>query len=129
MLTKVVLIVDDNADVRIIFSAILNYDGYHVIEAENGAIGVAAAVKHRPDLILMDIAMPVLNGFDAALQLHGLSITKSIPIVAVTGNEFTSEQLGSAAALFVGYLLKPITPRGVLAEVQRLIGAPHMNDN
>ena len=128
MLTKVVLIIDDNADVRIIFSAILNYDGYHVVEAENGEIGVAAAVKHRPDLILMDIAMPVLNGFDAALRLHDLSITRNIPIVAVTGNEFTNEQLRSAAALFVGYLMKPITPRGVLAEVQRLIGAPHMND-
>ncbi|HEY0811082.1 MAG TPA: response regulator [Longimicrobiales bacterium] len=125
MRTKLILIVDDHDDTRNIFSAILNFDGYHVAEAENGEEAVAAALSFHPDMILMDIVMPVLDGFTSAEMLRSLPTTHSIPILAVTGAVCDQERV---ASLFNGHLMKPITPTRMLAEVQRFIGAPHVND-
>ena len=128
MRTKIILIVDDHVDTRNIFSAILNYDGYHVLEAENGEAAVATALVLHPDMILMDIVMPVLDGFSSAEVLRSLPATHSIPILAVSGALCSDDDKERVASLFNGYLMKPITPTRVLAEVQRFIGAPHVND-
>jgi|SRR5688572_16540822 len=128
MRTKLILIVDDHDDTRNIFSAILNFDGYHVAEAENGEEAVAAALTFHPDMILMDIVMPVLDGFATVEMLRSLPATHSIPILAVTAKKCSDDDRARIASFFNGYLMKPITPTRMLAEVQRFIGAPHMND-
>jgi CheY-like chemotaxis protein len=125
MPSKLVLIVDDNLDARYVLGAILNHDGYRVVTAENGAEAVACAQKHRPDLILMDIAMPVMDGLTATRLIRERKETASTPVIALTGNTFSAEEREAVCALFTACFTKPIAPGRVLAEVQRLIGLPH----
>ena len=81
---KRILIVEDSEDTRFVYSAILNLDGYDIIEAADGAAGIARAIEHRPDLIITDINMPGLNGFEVARFVRGDDRLAHIPIVAVT---------------------------------------------
>jgi two-component system cell cycle response regulator DivK len=121
---KLILIVEDNEDARFVFSAILNYDGYRIVEAENGSDAVACARERLPDLIITDIDMPVMDGFTAARLIRGEAGTAGIPIIAITGSNFNVEQQAEADVLFDGCFGKPMQPSRVLAEVQRLIGPP-----
>jgi two-component system cell cycle response regulator DivK len=121
---KLILIVEDNEDARFVFSAILNYDGYRIIEAVNGSDAVACARERLPDLIITDIDMPVMDGFAAARLIRADGGTARIPILAITGSNFSAEQQADADALFDGCFTKPMQPSRVLAEVQRLIGPP-----
>ena len=125
MVTKLVLIIDDNVDVRLIFGAILNFDGYHVVEAVDGRSGVDAALKHIPEIILMDMTTPQVDGYAAATEIRENETTRNIPMIAVTANLQSNIEYVRGGRLFEGYLEKPITPSTVLAEVHRLIGAPH----
>jgi two-component system, cell cycle response regulator DivK len=124
MAKKLILIVEDNEDARFVFAAILNYDGYRIVEAANGSVGVARALEHVPDLIITDIDMPVMDGFAAARLIRADERIRGIPILVVTGNDFTAEQQAEATTLFNGCFGKPMQPSRVLAEVQRLIGPP-----
>jgi two-component system cell cycle response regulator DivK len=124
MPNKLILIVEDNEDTRFVFSAILNYDGYRIVEAANGELGVASALAHSPDLIITDIDMPVMDGFAAARRMRADERTRSIPILAITGNDLTAAQHAEAGALFDGCFSKPMQPSRVLAEVLRVIGPP-----
>lgn len=119
---KSLLIVEDHADVRFAFQAVLNFDGYHVYVAEHGLDGVEAALEHRPDLILMDIDMPVMDGFEAAQTLKCYPETREIPIVAVTGKDFTEGD--PRRFLFAGYVPKPVTASRLKETIRRLIGPP-----
>ena len=121
---KLILIVEDNEDARFVFSAILNYDGYRIVEAVDGSEGVACALEHLPDLIITDIDMPVMDGFEAARRIRADRHTAAIPIVAITGRSFTAAQETEAEVLFDGCFAKPMQPSRVLAEVNRLIGPP-----
>lgn len=121
---KLILIVEDNEDTRFVFSAILNYDGYRIVEAANGELGFASALENQPDLVITDIDMPVMDGFAASRRMRADERTKRIPILVVTGNEFTAEEQTEADSLFDGCFAKPIQPSRVLAAVQRMIGPP-----
>jgi two-component system cell cycle response regulator DivK len=121
---KLILIVEDNEDARFVFSAILNYDGYRIVEATNGSEALSAAREHAPDLIITDIDMPVMDGFAAARLLRADGGTACIPIIAITGTTFNAEQDAEAGTLFDRCFVKPMQPSRVLAEVQRLIGPP-----
>lgn len=124
MPAKLILIVDDNVDARFVFAAILNFDGYRIIEAINGERGVTYAVQHHPDLILMDINMPMMDGFTAAELIRQHDGARDIPMIAVTADLLSKDQHQRAHALFTGCLTKPVSARAVLAEVQRVIGPP-----
>jgi two-component system, cell cycle response regulator DivK len=87
------------------------------------------AIQCLPAIILMDIMMPEMSGFAAAAAIRRNAATGLIPIIALTANLFTKEEHEAARKLFDGYLYKPVTPSRVAAEVERLIGAPHTNDN
>lgn len=121
---KLILVIEDNEDTRFVFSAILNYDGYRIAEAANGRDGVACALELRPDLIITDIDMPVMGGFAAARLIRGDDRISGIPILVITGNDFTAAEQVEARTLFDGCFAKPMQPSRVLAEVQRLIGPP-----
>lgn len=118
-----VLIVDDNDSSRRMYAKALQHYGYQVLQAADGAEGVSIARAELPDLILMDIAMPVLDAWGAMRLLQDSAETAEIPVIALTGFSSEGDRAGAVKAGFRGFLPKPCEPQRVVAEVQRLIGA------
>ena len=116
-----VLIVEDNLDNRIIYRTILEHAGFLVIEAEDGATGVRLVREHRPDLVLMDISIPVIDGYEATRMLKADPSTAAIPIMALTAHAMAEDRLRAAEAGCDAYLAKPAEPNHVVAEVRRLL--------
>ena len=116
-----VLLVEDNEDNRIVYSTILRHYGYTVSEALNGEEGIAKARSELPDLILMDISIPILDGWEAAQILKRDPATQSIPIVALTAHALSTDREKALEVGCDGYLAKPCEPRTVVAEVARLL--------
>jgi two-component system, cell cycle response regulator DivK len=121
---RTVLVVEDQEDNRHILTVYLEYVGYRVISAVNGADGVAAARAEHPDLILMDISMPVLDGYAALRELRSDPALRSTPVVALTAHALSTDREAVLAAGFDAYLAKPIEPRLVTMEIERIIGKP-----
>ena len=122
-MTRCVLLVEDNWDNRAIYRTMLEVSGYRVLEASNGAEAVELARDEAPDLILMDLSMPVMDGWEAMQRLRADARTAGIPVCAVSahvvlGGEWTRVQ----EAGFACYLTKPIEPKDVLREVEERIG-------
>jgi len=117
-----VLLVEDNEDNRTIYSTVLRYLGYQVIEAQDGLEAVALARSERPDLILMDISIPGIDGWEATRVLRQDPSTRAVPIVALTAHALADDRERASTAGFTSYLTKPIEPNAVVAEVRRLIG-------
>jgi CheY-like chemotaxis protein len=122
---KTVLLVENDGDIRFAFAAVLTHDGYHVVEAENGASGVELARRVLPDLVLMDIRMPRMNGMEATERLRADARTRDIPVVAVTGElaDGTAEAK-RAEQLFHSIIRKPVTASRLTKHVQGIIGGP-----
>ncbi len=121
---KTVLLVEDHEDTRLVLSAVLNHDGYSVLEAHDGAEGLDLARRHLPDLVLMDIHMPGMSGFEAAEALRDDSRTRAIPVVAVTADRFFGDRQRRAEALFHSCLWKPIAPTDLMDHLRTIIGGP-----
>ena len=119
---QTLLLVEDNEDNRIIYSTVLRHLGYQVIEAQDGVEAVELARTTQPDLILMDISIPRMDGWEATRILRGDSRTSAIPIVALTAHALADDRERAAEVGFSSYLAKPIEPRVVVAEVRRWIG-------
>lgn len=124
MTQKRVLIVEDNADNRVVFGTILKHAGYEVVEAANGEDGVRAARDHHPDLILMDLSMPVMDGWQATGCLKADDQTRHIPVCAISAHTIWDrrDQERVESTGFDCYLTKPVDPRRVLEVVQQRIG-------
>ncbi len=120
---KTVLIVEDNEDNRIVYATILQHRGYGVLEARNGEEGVRMARERSPDLILMDISVPIIDGWKATEMLKGDPETAGIPIIALTAHALAEDRETAKQVGCDGYLAKPCEPRTVVAEVERFIGA------
>jgi CheY-like chemotaxis protein len=118
---ETVLVVEDQEDNRRILSVYLEYVGYRVVSAVNGAEGVAAAREQRPHVIVMDISMPVLDGYQALRLLRDDPELSEIPVIALTAHALSTDREAVLAAGFDSYLAKPIEPRLVAAEVRRII--------
>jgi two-component system, cell cycle response regulator DivK len=117
-----VLLVEDNEDNRTIYSTVLRYLGYQVIEAVDGLQAIALARSERPDIVLMDISIPGIDGWEATRVLREDPATRAMPIVALTAHALADDRERAAKAGFTSYLAKPIEPNAVVAEVRRLIG-------
>ena len=124
---KNVLVIDDEEHTRAIHGAILRHTGYAVLEAGTAEEGIQLAREHLPDLILMDISLPGITGWEATRRLKADSDTAEIPVVALTGFGLPVHRERSEAAGCAGYLVKPIDPKEVVGEVDRLLalGAEH----
>lgn len=116
MTPKLLLIADDQGDNRVVFSSILRHHRYDVFLAINGQEAVEQARRHAPDLILMDLEMPVMSGWDATRVLKADPATASIPVVAVTARDETPERLQQGG--FCAYVRKPVRPRDLVRAVE-----------
>ena len=121
---KTVLIVEDNEDNRLIYSQYLAHGGFRVLEATNGVEGIDVARRERPDIVLMDISMPVMDGLTATRMLKADEDLRSIPVIALTAHAMAADEAMAREAGCDGYISKPVMPRDVRAEVERWIGPP-----
>jgi two-component system cell cycle response regulator DivK len=118
-MTKRILIVEDQEDNRAILRDLLSQAGYDLIEATDGGEGVDLAHKERPDLILMDIQLPVLDGYEATRRIKADAQLQAIPIIAVTSYALSGDEAKARAAGCDGYVTKPFSPRQLLAKVRQ----------
>jgi CheY-like chemotaxis protein len=119
-----VLLVEDNEDNLRIYSTILTYSGYNVVEATDGEAGLAAARDQQPDLILMDVSIPKIDGWEVTRLLKSDPATSTIPVIALTAHALATDRERAQEIGFDGYISKPAEPRQVLAEVERRLGKP-----
>ena len=120
-MTKRILIIEDQDDNRTIMRDLLNTAGYRLIEAVDGEEGVKLAQSERPDLILMDIQLPILDGYEATRRIRASVELKSIPIIAVTSYALSGDDAKARAAGCDGYVAKPFSPRELLAKVREFL--------
>jgi len=121
-MTKRILVVEDTEDNRQILRDLLGAAGFEMLEAEDGAAGVAAAERERPDLILMDIQLPVMDGYEATRRIKANPELAQIPIIAVTSYALSGDEAKARAAGCDGYVAKPYSPRQLLAKVREHLG-------
>ena len=117
-----ILVVEDNMDNYELVRFVLERAGYDVFLAMNGRDGVAAARVQKPDLILMDLTMPEMDGWAAAEKLKADEITKSIPLYALSAHTLPSDRKRALEAGCDGYVSKPIHMAGFLDVVERALG-------
>ena len=120
-MTQKILVVEDQEDNRIILRDLLTSAGFDVIEAVNGQDGVDLAETERPDLILMDIQLPVLDGYEATRRIKGNPSLSSIPIIAVTSYALSGDEAKAMAAGCDGYVTKPFRSRDLLEKVREFL--------
>lgn len=119
---KRVLIVEDNEDNLVVYRTILEHVGYHVSEARDGSEGFERAQSEHPDVVLMDISIPKVDGWEVTRQLKADDATRDIAVVALTAHALDEDREHAEEVGCDGYLPKPVEPRRVVEEVQRLIG-------
>jgi two-component system, cell cycle response regulator DivK len=120
-MTKRILVVEDQEDNRQIIRDMLAGTGYEIAEAENGEQALAAVAKQRPDLILMDIQLPVMDGYEATRRIKADPALRSIPIIAVTSYALSGEDKKARAAGCDDYVPKPYSPRELLSKINRYL--------
>jgi two-component system, cell cycle response regulator DivK len=120
--TPTILVAEDHLDSRDAMRAILEAFGFRVLEAVNGREAVDMALRENPDLILMDIMMPELDGFEATRELRRHRITASTPIIAVTAME--GAQVLAAQAGATDFVRKPVDIRGLVVKIRGWLECP-----
>jgi len=120
-LPKKILVVDDNQDSRELVVKVLKNKGYEMVEAVDGEEAVERAVAEKPDLILLDISIPKLNGYEVARILKNREEFKDIPIVALTAHAMKGDRMKALEAGCEGYITKPINVRELPAQVKSFI--------
>ena len=123
-MSKRILVVEDQEDNRRILRDLLTSADFEVIEAVDGEAGLVAAAEHRPDLILMDIQLPILDGYEATRRLKADAVLRVIPVIAVTAHALNAAEDKARAAGCDSYIAKPISPRQVLAKVREYCPRP-----
>jgi twitching motility two-component system response regulator PilH len=117
-----VLVVDDSPTETRIYANTLSQAGYRVESAADGEQGVEMARRLKPDVIIMDVIMPTLNGFQATRMLHRDAETAAIPIVIVTTKDQPTDRTWGLRQGAVDYLVKPVSPAALLAVVRSVLG-------
>lgn len=123
-----ILVIDDKWENRMVLVNLLTPRGFDVIEAKNAKIGVDKAQEYLPDLILMDLVMPVLDGFEATRQLRKIPSTKEIPVIAVSASVFDYHQQDSAEVGCNDFLPKPIRAAHLFDLLQKYLGLTWIYD-
>jgi len=120
-MSKRILVIEDQEDNRQILRDLLTNADFEVIEAVDGVTGLAAAAVHHPDLILMDVQLPGLDGYEATRRLKADGALRAIPVIAITAYELNEAEDKARAAGCDAYMAKPISPRQLLAKVREYL--------
>ena len=120
-MSKRILVVEDQPDSSQIIRDMLALTDYEITEAENGEEALAAIAKQRPDLILMDIQLPIMDGYTATRRIKADPALRSIPIIAVTSYALSGDEAKTREAGCDGYIAKPFSPRQLLAKVREFL--------
>ena len=118
---KTILVVEDQEDNRQILRDLLGSVGFAMQEAENGEEALTAVAKQRPDLILMDIQLPLLDGYETTRRLKGNPETKGIPIIVVTSYALSRDEAKARECGCDAYVTKPYSPRALLAKIKEFL--------
>jgi two-component system cell cycle response regulator DivK len=124
MAGELILIIEDNEKNRKLVRDVLQVKGHKTIESETAEEGLKLAIEKSPDLILMDIQLPGMDGITALKQLRTEPKTKRIPVIAITASAMTYNRVTMLAEGFDGYQTKPISVKDFLGEVQRVLESP-----
>jgi two-component system, cell cycle response regulator DivK len=119
-----VLLVDDYPDAREMYSEYLQYSGFDVIEAGNGIEALQQAVEREPDIILMDLSLPVMDGWEATRRLKADRRTARIPVVALTGHALAGISEGARRAGCDAFVTKPCLPEDLVKEIRKVLEQP-----
>jgi two-component system cell cycle response regulator DivK len=120
-MSKCILVVEDQEDNRQIVRDLLTTTDYEVMEAENGEEALAAVAKQRPDLILMDIQLPIMDGYEATRRIKADPGLSAIPIIAVTSYALSGDEEKARAAGCDDFVPKPFSPRELLAKIRKYL--------
>jgi len=120
--SKRILVVEDQEDLRGMLRDLLTGSDYSVIEATDGAAGIAMAKSERPDLILMDIQMPVIDGYEATRQIRADPAIDGIPIIAVSSFAMKGDEQKARSASCDDYVTKPYSPMQLLKVIRGILG-------
>ncbi|MEM7053318.1 MAG: response regulator [Pseudomonadota bacterium] len=118
-----VLIVDDSETQRYTLSKLIEEQGHEVVTAEDGEAGISAAVSNHPDLILMDVVMPGLNGFQATRKISRNAETADIPIIFVTTKDQETDRIWGMRQGASAYLTKPVDKKELISAMNDALGA------
>lgn len=118
---KRILVVEDQEDNRRILRDLLTSVGYEIIEAVTGEEGVALAETGRPDLILMDIQLPGIDGYETTRRVRALPALRQVPIIAVTSYALSGDDVKAKEAGCTDYVPKPFSPRALLATIRKYL--------
>ena len=121
MMKKTILVIEDNEDNRRIMRDLLTSGGYEVIEAVTGEGGVTAAEAYRPDLILMDVQLPGMNGYEATRRIKANHSLQKVPIIMVTSYALSGDDVKAFEAGCDDYVSKPFSPRKLLAKIREYL--------
>ncbi len=119
--TPLILIADDNLDAREMYAMYLEYEGFRVIEAENGHEAVERTRASMPALVLMDASMPRMDGWDAVRTLKADAKTRAIPVLMLTGHAYDEHRQKAVDVGADGFLAKPVLPDELAREVRRVL--------
>jgi len=120
-MSKCILVVEDQEDNRRILRDLLTSAGFELIEGMTGEEGIRLAESRRPDLILMDIQMPVLDGYEATRRIKATAELRHIPIIVITSYALSGDDAKARAAGADAYVAKPFSPRELLATVRQYL--------
>lgn len=118
---RTVLLVEDDEDHRTIYRTMLQRAGFRVVECGDGPSALACTVRHPPDVILMDIGLPGMDGWEAARRLRAGPGTRAIPVIALTAHVLPSDRARARQLGFAGFIAKPGSPLQVVREVRSLL--------
>lgn len=118
-----VLVVEDYQDAREMYAAYLQFSGFQVAEATNGIEAIDKSLELMPDIILMDLALPKMDGWEATRRLKMDERTRDIPVVALTGHALAGHAEGARQAGCDSFVTKPCLPDALVAEIQRMLAA------
>ena len=121
MMKKTILVIEDNEDNRRIMRDLLTSGGYEVIEAVTGEEGVTAAEAYRPDLILMDVQLPGMDGYEATERIKANPSLQKVPIIMVTSYALSGDDVKAFEAGCDDYVSKPFSPRKLLAKIREYL--------
>lgn len=123
-MSATILLIEDNEQNRYLATFLLEHHGYTVLAAIDGVSGLQLAESTVPDLILLDIQLPQMDGYEVARGLREMKATLDVPIVAVTSHAMSGDREKAFAAGCNGYIEKPINPDTFVAEIQRFLPSP-----